>query len=112
MPQSYVGEKAVQTIIVLFNLKPGVSREEYEAWARRSDMPVVGGLPSMDKFEVLKASGLLMGEGESPYQYFEIMRVHDMEAFARDMQDEAVQAGAAQFQKYADKPVFILADAL
>ena len=34
----------MQTVVVLFNLKPGVVRAEYEAWARSSDLPVVNGL--------------------------------------------------------------------
>lgn len=103
----------MQTIVVLFNLKPGVSREEYEAWARDSDLPVVNGLPSVEKFEVLRAGGLLVGDGPSPYQYVEIIRVPDMDAFLADLSDPAAQAGAAQFQqRYADNPLFILASAL
>ena len=102
----------MQTVIVLFNLKPGVDPAEYEAWARSSDLPVVNGLASVDRFEVLKASGLLIGEGTPPYQYAELIRVPDMEAFARDLSDPAVQAGAAQFQQYADNPLFILTAAL
>ncbi|HBN53614.1 MAG TPA: REDY-like protein HapK [Stenotrophomonas sp.] len=103
----------MQTIVVLFNLKPGVIREEYEAWARDSDLPVVNGLASVDGFEVLKASGLLIGDGPSPYEYVELIRVPDMAAFAADLADPAAQAGAAQFQqKYADNPLFILASAL
>lgn len=102
----------MQTVVVLFNLKPGVSRQEYEAWARASDLPVVSALPSVDRFEVLKASGLLMGEGKSPYEYVELIRVPDMAAFGRDLSDPAVQAGATQFQQYADNPLFILTRAL
>ena len=102
----------MQTIVVLFNLKPGVDRAEYEAWACNSDLPVVNGLPSVEKFEVLKAGGLLIGEGPSPYEYAELIRVPDMEAFVRDLSDPAAQAGAAQFQQYADKPLFILTSAL
>ena len=102
----------MQTVIVLFNLKPGVSAEEYEAWARASDLPVVNALPSVEKFEVLKASGLLIGEGSSPYDYIELMRIPDMAAFGADLADPAVQAGAAQFQQYADNPLFILTSAL
>lgn len=102
----------MQTVIVLFNLKAGVNREEYEAWARASDLPVVNALPSMQKFEVLKASGLLIGDGPSPYEYVEIMRIPDMAAFGKDLADPAVQAGAAQFQQYADNPLFILTSAL
>ncbi len=102
----------MQTVIVLFNLKPGVSREQYEAWARTSDLPVVNALPSVDTFEVFKASGLLMGEGKPPYEYIELMRIPDMDAFGKDLSGPAVQAGAAQFQQYADNPVFILTSAL
>ncbi|MGV8959779.1 MAG: hypothetical protein ACOH1V_05265 [Stenotrophomonas sp.] len=102
----------MQTVIVLFNLKPGVNREEYEAWARSSDLPVVNALPSVDAFEVLKAQGLLIGDGPSPYEYLEIIRVPDMAAFGQDLGGAAPQAGAAQFQKYADNPLFILTSAL
>jgi len=105
-------EDHMQTIIVLFNLKPDVSREQYEAWARNSDLPVVNALDSVDAFEVLKARGLLIGEGQPSYEYFEIIRVNDMQAFANDLNDPAAQAGAAQFQAYADNPLFILVDAL
>lgn len=102
----------MQTVIVLFNLKSGVSREEFETWARTSDIPLVSALPSMQAFDVLRASGLLIGEGKSPYEYIEIMRIPDMEAFGKDLADPAVQAGAAQFQQYADNPLFILAGAI
>lgn len=102
----------MQTVVVLFNLKAGVSREEYEAWARASDLPVVNALPSVDRFEVLKSSGLLMGEGNPPYEYIELIRVPDMAAFGKDLSDPTVQAGAAQFQQYADNPLFILTSAL
>lgn len=102
----------MQTVVVLFNLKPGVVRAEYEAWARSSDLPVVNGLASVDRFEVLKASGLLIGEGDSPYEYAELIRVPDMDAFFKDLSDPAAQAGAAQFQQYADNPLFILTHSL
>ncbi|WP_449465446.1 hypothetical protein [Stenotrophomonas humi] len=102
----------MQTVIVLFNLKPGVNAEEYEAWARASDLPVVNALPSVDRFEVLKSSGLLIGDGKPPYDYIEIIRIPDMAAFGKDLGDPAAQAGAAQFQQYADNPLFILTSAL
>ena len=31
-------------IVVLFNLKPGVSAAEYEAWAKATDLPTVNSL--------------------------------------------------------------------
>ena len=40
------------TIIVLFNLKPGVDPGRYEAWARSTDLPIVRGLPAVQGFDV------------------------------------------------------------
>lgn len=100
------------TIVVLFNLKPGVDRADYERWARESDLPLVNGLASVERFEVLRAGGVLGSEAKAPYEYIELIRVPDMAAFGKDVASELVQKGAAQFQQFADNPVFILTEAL
>lgn len=102
----------MNTVIVLFNLKPGTSREDYERWARERDVPTVSALESMDSFEVLRSRGLLGGGGDAPYEYVEIMRVPDMDAFGRDLAQPGVQAGAAEFQQFADNPLFILTESI
>ena len=48
------GENAMTTIVVLFNLLPGVDAGEYEAWARDVDMPNVRRLPGCSGFNVLR----------------------------------------------------------
>ena len=102
----------MNTVIVLFNLKPGAKVADYEQWAREQDLPTVNALASVDRFEVLRAKGLLIGEGKPPYEYMEIIRVPDMATFAADLSGPAVQAGAAQFQQFADNPIFILAESI
>ncbi len=102
---------AVTTIIVLFNLKDASQRAAYERWARDVDLPTAGGLPSVKGFEVLKTTGLF-GGGTPPYEYIEIVRVGDMQRFGADVATEAMQKVAAQFQAFADKPLFILTEAL
>lgn len=99
------------TLIVLFNLKDATQREAYERWAREVDLPTAGALPSVDKFEVLKASGLLTG-GPSPYEYVEILRINDMAQLGADVGTPTMQAVAAQFQAFTDQPLFILTEAL
>ena len=99
------------TIIVLFNLKDTAQQAAYERWAREVDLPTAGGLPSVDKFEVLKANGLLTG-GPSPYQYIEILRINDMAQLGKDVGSEAMQKVSAVFQGFADNPLFILTEAL
>ena len=95
------------SILVLFNLKPDVDIAAYEKWARERDLPTVRGLGSVAGFNVLRAQNLLFGDGKPPYQYAEIIDVQDMAAFGRDMGSDVVQKGAAEFQTFADNPIFI-----
>jgi len=96
------------TIVVLFNLKSDADEAAYQAWAKKTDIPTAGGLPSVDKFEVLKAEGLLMSDALPPYQYIEILEINDMEQFGKDVSTETMQKVAAEFQSFADNPLFIM----
>lgn len=98
-------------IVVLFNLKDGVSVEDYERFARETDLPIVNALPSVRKFEVLKASGLL-GGGKSPYAYIEIIDLHSLDQLGQDVASETMQKVAATFRSLAEAPVFIVTEAL
>lgn len=97
-------------IIVLFNLKPGVTPTDYEQWARTSDMPTARGLPSIAGFDVYRSTGLL-GGGDPPYAYIEIIDVADMDRFQADVATPEMQAIAAEFGKIADA-TFVTTEAL
>ncbi len=94
-------------VMVVFNLRDGVSAEDYENWARTTDLPTVRGLGSVTRFEVMKSTGLLMGDGTPPYQYFELLDIADMDAFFADVGSPTMQKVAGEFQDLADNPVFI-----
>jgi len=94
-------------IIVLFNLRKDVAAEAYETWAKANDMPTVRGLPSVTGFEVAAATGLLGSDAPPPYQYIEVIDVADMDQFGEDIGTEAMQRIAAEFQTFADGPIFI-----
>jgi hypothetical protein len=98
-------------IIVLFNLKPGVSVADYEAFARDTDLPIVNALPSVDRFEILKAQGLL-GGGKSPFAYVEVIDVNSLEQLGKDVSTDTMQKVAATFQSMADNPLFIVTSKL
>lgn len=100
------------TILVLFNLKTGASVSDYEQWAREKDLPTVQSLGSVSRFRILKNGNLLGSDTPSPYQYAELIEVPDMSAFFADLGSEAVQAGARQFNEFADNPLFIVANEL
>ena len=94
-------------IIVLFNLRPGVDPAHYEAWAASTDAPTVRGLPSVAGFRVHALTGLLMGEGTPPFQYVEVLDVADMDQLGPDISSPTMQAISAQFQTFADNPIFL-----
>ena len=85
-------------IIVLFNLKDGISVEDYENWAKTRDIPGVNALGSVDSFTVHKATGLFGSDDASPYDYFEIIDINGMDRFVADISTEEFQAAAAPFQ--------------
>lgn len=96
------------TLIVLFNLKQGKSPEDYERWAVTTDIKTVKALSSVGDFKLYKADGLLMSDDAPPYQYAELIQVHDMEAFGADVSSDTMKRVAAEFQDFADSPVFML----
>ena len=97
-------------IVVLFNLKPGVSPTDYEHWARTRDMPNVSRLQSIDAFDVYRTTGLLTG-GDAPYAYVEVIDVNDMTAFGTDAAADPMPAVAAEFARMVDA-LFILTEPL
>lgn len=99
-------------IIVIFNLKDGVKPSDYEAWAKKDDIPGVNRLSSVEKFTVHKATGMFGSDDTPPYQYIEVLDINGMDPFVADISTPEFQAMAAPFQDYADNPQFILTEDL
>ena len=97
-------------IVVLFNLKDDAAVEEYEAWARTTDLPTVNGLESVDAFTVHRSAGLLGKDDKPPFEYVEIIDVNDMKTFGAEVSEENMRKVAGEFQAFADAPVFILTE--
>lgn len=99
-------------IVVLFNLKQGASHQDYEDWARATDIPTVKALASVSDFSVLRTTGLLGTDARAPYQYVELLEVADMELLGTDIVSETMQRVAAEFQAFADNPAFMFTEAI
>lgn len=100
-------------IIALFNLKDGVSREDYESWARERDLPGVRSLVSVDDFNIYRATGVLFQEGATPpYQYVEVLDVTDMEGFMADCAGDLVKALAPEMAEYTQGVTFLTTERL
>lgn len=102
----------MKRIVVLFNLKQGADRADYENWAKSTDLPTVNGLSSVERFSVHKATGLLGRDEPSPYEYIEIIDVNDMGTFGDEVATDTMRKVAGEFQAFADAPLFILTDLL
>ncbi len=100
------------SILVLFNLKADAVISDYENWAKAKDIPLIKSLESVNDFKVFKMENLLGSANKSPYQYAEIIEVKNIDEFFADLGNEAVQAGAKQFNEFADNPLFIVANQL
>lgn len=99
-------------IIALFNLKEGARRSDYESWARGRDLPTVSGLPSVDKFQVLRTRNILFSEDKPPFDYIEILDVSSKAAFVEDFGGDAVAALAREMSAFTDGATFITTEAL
>ncbi len=98
-------------LIALFSLKEGVAVADYEAWARAVDLPTVNGLPSIQRFEVFRATALLGSDATPPYQYIEIIDVLDMGQFGTDVATPVMTKIAGEFQGMANV-TFVLTEKL
>jgi len=100
-----------RTLIVLFNLRRGVKPGAYEKWAQKTDVPIAGGLKSVKDFKVFRAEGILGSKKKPPYKYFEILHVTSLDGLFGDIGKEPrMQKVAADFQKFADNPTFIVTE--
>ena len=100
------------TVVVLFNLKPNTSISDFEFWAKAKDLPTVNSLDSVKEFRILKMGMVLGSDKPSPYQYCELIKIPNLEVFFADLSKEEIQAGAKQFNEFAQDPLFIIAEDL
>ncbi|WP_028117594.1 hypothetical protein [Ferrimonas senticii] len=95
------------TLIVMFNLKEGVSEADYLQWAKQSDLPTVNSLNSVQSFEVFKGENLFGSNEPSPYHYFEVIKLHSVDGFAQELTTAAMQQIIAQFQAFTEDAKFV-----
>ena len=97
-------------IIVVFNLKEGANAADYEAWAKKDDIPGVNRLGSVTNFTIHRAKGLFGSEDAAPYQYVEVLDISSMDPFVADISSEEFHLMAAPFRDFADNPQFIFTE--
>jgi nucleotidyltransferase/DNA polymerase involved in DNA repair len=99
-------------LIVSFNLKPGVSEADYEAWARAVDLPTVRSHGSVQSMRVLKARHRWKSEAAGPYRYMELISIRDVDAFLADTASAKQAPVSARFREIATDVTAVLCDEL
>ena len=89
-------------LIVLVNLKEGVSPEDYERWVCDSYAPVAKALPSVQDWRGYRVDGLLASDVLPPHQYVVIVEVNDMEQLGRDVAGEDMQRLLSELPRFAE----------
>lgn len=100
----------MSALIVLFNLKDASSKAAYEEWAKTTDVPTASSMSCVDDFKVFRLGNVMGTENPSPYQYCEVLQINDMNKLGEEAGSEAMQKVAAQFQSFADNPMFIMSE--
>ena len=79
------------TVVVLVNLKEGVSPQDYERWILESYAPAAKSLPSVEDWRDYRVSSLLGSEDAPPYRYVVTLEMKDPEQLGRDMASKEMQ---------------------
>ena len=100
-------KKQANTLIVFFNLKDDVNESEYLSWAKNTDLPTVNKLNSVNSFEVFKGISIFGDQKESPWDYFEVFKVHSEDTFLTEIQTDVMSKVVEQFQVFVKDATFI-----
>ena len=104
-------EEHMANLILMYTLKPGVSRQDFEHWVRNTDYPAMRGLKRVESFVTYRTTGLLMGDGQPSADYIEVFKVVDFTGFtSEDLPVATFQGIMVHFMGFAQAPQFILVE--
>jgi hypothetical protein len=98
-------------VILQYRLKPGTSKDEFEAWVRSTDYPAMRGIARVASFANHRVRGLLFDDGDPGMDYIEIFDIPDLDGLtSEDIPGEIIQGIMGDFMGRVDNPVYIIAD--
>lgn len=82
--------------IILYNLAPDVTDEQYKEYVVNEKGPLLDSLPSVKKFELVKITGSM--KGEIPYKYVGILHIDNLQEFLeKDVPSQTFQEFGAKW---------------
>jgi hypothetical protein len=98
----------MQRVFVMYNLKKGVSMDEYKKWSREVDQKVTPKQPGVKSFKVFEIKGA--EKGASPYQIVEDIEVDSWDAWQKVVKNDAMKNVIAQWPGDGTTSVVIYGD--
>ncbi len=89
----------MQRLIVMYNLKPDASMEEYKKYSREVEQKIVSNLPGVHRFEVFEVKG----SEKKTYQIIEDVDVESKEAWEEALNSDEMKPVSEQWGKYGDE---------
>jgi hypothetical protein len=96
-------------ILILYRLKPDVTRAAFEHWLTTSSLPTLQGVRRIKEIGVYRCSRRLMDEGNPSIDYAELFDISDLAGFvSEDLASDALRQDMGQFGGFADRPEYLL----
>lgn len=92
----------MQKVFVMYNLRPGVSLEDYRKWSREVDQRITPSQEGCIRFEVYAIEGSESG-GQAPYQIVEDIEVESWDVWRETLNSKGMAVVAEGFPQYADE---------
>ena len=89
-------------MVVLVNLREGVSPENYERWVKESYTPAVKTVPSVRDWRAYRVGSLLASDNTPPYRYAVIVDISDLAQLGRDMKSEEMRRLLSELHRFAE----------
>lgn len=84
----------------MYNLKPGVTMEQYRQFSREIDQKITPTQPHVQRFEVYEIKG--RDQGKPPYQILEVIDVDSFEGWIQTTQGEGMKKVVEEWNKLCD----------
>ena len=100
-------------ILILYKLKAGVTRKDFEQWLRTNSAPTLRRIRRLKDFSVYRVEKRVLDAGDASVDYAELFDIPDMEGFVReDIPGAALKKDMEEFRGFAETPEYLLATSL
>lgn len=93
----------MSTLALLTTLKPGVSREAYEEWAKRRDYAFMNALDCVTDFSIRRIDGDVSGADGARWMYIEQFTILDSSAYLQALESEDGQKLRSELFEFVDR---------